>query len=99
MEKLLNKVENVKKVFLHGCNDYEEFLLLLKNTNVPTTNFETFVDYMVNQFYISEDFYSILILIKNNLSKYESYTAENIVFRDILEVIMQDYVDFINLTL
>lgn len=96
MQKLLDKVEVVKKVILRSCNNYEDFLALLKNTNVPTNSFENFVNYMVNYFYIDEDFYAMLKIIKDNLDNYENYDAENIVFRDILKEIMNDYINFAN---
>ena len=96
MQKILDKVEVVKKIILRGCDNYEDFLTLLKNTNVPINDFETFVSYMVNCFYIYEDFYAILKIIKDNLDNYENYDAENIVFRDILKEIFEDYINFTN---
>ena len=93
MKKVLDQSLEVKSIILRGCQTYKELLQLLKDKEAPTKDFETFVNYMVYNFYNSEDFFAILITIKNNSNKYENYIAENIIFRDILKEIMEDYIE------
>ena len=91
MVTLLNKDKTIKKVILRNSDTYEEFLKLLKNENAPNIDFENFVNFMCNKFYINDDFFAILIIIKNNLDKFEGYDAENKVFCEILREIWEDY--------
>lgn len=52
---ILNKVEKVERTILRGCQSYKEFLILLKNEKAPLEH-DAFIDFMANQFYVSDDF-------------------------------------------
>ena len=86
---ILNKVEKVERTILRGCQSYKEFLILLKNEKAPLEH-DAFIDFMANQFYVSDDFFAIMALVQCNLGCYEENSSNEVIVH-IFEEIFNDY--------
>lgn len=90
---IVQKVEEVYKVVLRGCKDYNELLQLLKDSNAPKERV-AFIDYMSNIFYVDDDFFALLALVQRNLLSYKENTVQEVLLH-IFEKIHSDYIDFL----
>lgn len=94
MKKIIDKVPNLKTAMLRGFATYEMLIDYLVEKNIPLNSFETFVAFIVTNFYNNDDYFAILTIIHQNKNAFEDYDKENLILQDILKEMMNDCIKF-----